>query len=68
MEEHKSRDVSLYHGQTKHHFNRFSRSPGYMDWENQPDPFRAFSGIEHADLLLLEKDPEAGHLDLYKYD
>ena len=30
------------HIQTKHHFNRYARSLGYLDWANQPDPFRQF--------------------------
>jgi SagB-type dehydrogenase family enzyme len=37
-----------------------------MDWRNQPAPFRAFSGSERIALPLLDKDPEAGHLDLYE--
>ena len=31
-----------YHDQTKHHFNRFARSLGYLDWATQPDPFRRY--------------------------
>ena len=26
---------------TKHHFNRFARSLGYLDWATQPNPFPA---------------------------
>ncbi len=33
-----------YHEQTKHFPNRFARSLGYLDWGNQPDPFRRFKG------------------------
>jgi nitroreductase len=36
--------VLEYHDQTKHHFTRFARSTGYLDWANQPDPFRRYSG------------------------
>ena len=32
--------VMRYHQETKHHFFRYARSLGYMDWANQPDPFR----------------------------
>jgi SagB-type dehydrogenase family enzyme len=32
-----------YHEATKHHFNRFARSAGYLDWAKQPDPFRRFA-------------------------
>jgi SagB-type dehydrogenase family enzyme len=34
--------VIRYHIQTKHHFNRYARALGYLDWANQPDPFRRF--------------------------
>jgi SagB-type dehydrogenase family enzyme len=33
-----------YHEATKHHFNRFARSLGYLDWATQPDPFRRYEG------------------------
>lgn len=36
--------VTHYHKQTKHHFNRYARSLGYLDWANQPDLFRGFEG------------------------
>jgi SagB-type dehydrogenase family enzyme len=65
MDSPESRDTLLYHERTKHDFNRFARSPGYMDWKSQPNPFRTFSGTERIVLPFLKKDPEAGHLDLY---
>jgi SagB-type dehydrogenase family enzyme len=33
-----------YHEATKHHFNRFARSAGFLDWATQPDPFRRYGG------------------------
>ena len=33
-----------YHDGTKHHFHRFARSLGYLDWASQPNPFRSFAG------------------------
>ena len=36
--------VRRYHDETKHHFHRFSRSLGYLDWASQPRPFRRFAG------------------------
>jgi SagB-type dehydrogenase family enzyme len=33
-----------YHEATKHHFNRFARALGYLDWATQPDPFRRYRG------------------------
>jgi SagB-type dehydrogenase family enzyme len=35
--------VYRYHDGTKHHFERFARSLGYLDWASQPRPFRAFA-------------------------
>ena len=43
--------VREYHEQTKHHFNRFARSLGYLDWATQPDPFRTFEGSRRIDLI-----------------
>ena len=50
--------VIRYHIQTKHHFNRYSRSLGYLDWANQPDPFRRFEGSQLIPLPLLKPDEE----------
>src|SRR5437868_6999595 len=36
--------VHGYHDGTKHHFHRFARSLGYLDWASQPNPFRSFAG------------------------
>lgn len=36
--------VRTYHDATKHHFHRFARSLGYLDWASQPCPFRSFGG------------------------
>jgi len=40
-----SLNVALeYHERTKHHFDRYARSLGYLDWATQPNPFRQFEG------------------------
>jgi SagB-type dehydrogenase family enzyme len=39
-----STPVLTYHDGTKHHFHRFARSLGYLDWASQPNPFRSFAG------------------------
>jgi len=36
--------VLRYHEETKHHFARYARGPGALDWANQPDPFRRYEG------------------------
>jgi SagB-type dehydrogenase family enzyme len=50
--------VKAYHQQTKHEFNRFAKSLGYLDWANQPDPFRRFHGAPLISLPLLRLDEE----------
>jgi len=42
--------VRRYHDGTKHHFHRFARSLGYLDWASQPDPFRSFAGARDIPL------------------
>jgi len=51
--------VRQYHQQTKHEFNRFAKSLGYLDWANQPDPFRRFHGAPLVSLphLTLDEEP-----------
>ena len=61
-----SDDILDYHERTKHHFNRYARSLGYLDWDMQPNPFRFYEGCESRSLPLLECDPLAGHMDLYE--
>jgi SagB-type dehydrogenase family enzyme len=48
--------VHRYHDGTKHHFNRFARSLGYLDWASQPSPFRSFHG---APVFALPPRPDA---------
>ena len=42
--------VHTYHDGTKHHFHRFARSLGYLDWASQPNPFRSFAGAAEVPL------------------
>ncbi len=50
--------VIHYHDQTKHHFYRYARSLGYMDWANQPNPFRRFTDAPFFPLPLLKQEEE----------
>jgi SagB-type dehydrogenase family enzyme len=50
--------VIRYHIQTKHHFYRYARALGFLDWANQPDPFRRFEGARLIPLPLLKPDEE----------
>jgi len=51
--------VKQYHQQTKHDFNRYARALGYLDWANQPNPFRRYEGAPLIRLPLLKpsQDP-----------
>ena len=50
--------VHTYHDGTKHHFHRFARSLGYLDWASQPNPFRSFEGA--AEIPLYPRPDAAG--------
>jgi len=61
-------DIVRYHEETKHHYERYARSAGYMDWENQPNPFRCYEKTRIVELPLLKEDPRAAYPDLYRRD
>ena len=48
--------ILAYHDGTKHHFHRFARSSGSLDWASQPNPFRSFAG---APVIALHPRPDA---------
>ncbi len=48
--------VRTYHQRTKHFPGHFAPGPGYLDWANQPDPFRRFSGAPMVELPLVPDD------------
>lgn len=53
--------VRAYHRASKHHTHRYADGPGWLDWANQPAPFRAWSGAART-LLPLPREPgEAGY-------
>ena len=67
MSRHESIDAVLrYHEQTKHHFFRYARGPGGLDWANQPDPFRRYAGAPLVQLPLLAADEAPLYEDLYR--
>jgi SagB-type dehydrogenase family enzyme len=51
-EDEKLNKVFNYHQQTKHGFYRSAEGPGYLDWKNQPDPFRRYHGTQVISLPL----------------
>ena len=54
-----------YHERTKHHFHRYARSLGYLDWATQPDPFRTFDGAPRVELPLVADRVATHYRDLY---
>ena len=58
--------VTRYHETTKHHSYRPARSLGYMDWANQPNPFRWYEGLTRLKLPFTGQDLGAAHIDLYR--
>ncbi len=57
--------VLAYHAATRHHFQRYARSAGRMDWANQPNPFRIYEGAECIPLPLPAADPGLAYAALY---
>lgn len=55
-----------YHERTKHHMGRYARSAGYLDWANQPNPFRLYPGAQALELPLTDKFPELTYAELFK--
>lgn len=43
----------LFHQETKHHYGRFARGPGHLNWATQPDPFRRYRGTRLLDLEVV---------------
>jgi SagB-type dehydrogenase family enzyme len=50
------KNIYQYHNNSKHSYYSSAPSPGYMDWDSQPDPFRKYEG---ADTISLKKIPQA---------
>jgi len=48
------RHIKEYHEQSKHHPAKFAESLGFMDWANQPNPFRSYEGTPKLDLPFLQ--------------
>jgi len=56
--------IKDYHQRSKHQPDRYARAPGYMDWANQPLPYRLFEGAQqiHLPLLKQTKLKQTNHL------
>ncbi len=61
----RSAAVLGYHEESKHHVGRMAPSLGYMDWANQPQPFRWYQDCETLPLPLLTTDPDLAYGALF---
>jgi nitroreductase len=50
--------VFEYHESTKHRFEAFASGPGFLDWANQPNPFRRYAGARLIRLDIVEETDE----------
>ncbi len=55
-----------YHDRTKHYPWRYAASPGYLDWDTQPNPYRFWEGAPTVELPLLP-DSKTPYEYLYLY-
>jgi SagB-type dehydrogenase family enzyme len=60
--------VFAYHESTKHHFDRYARSLGYLDWANQPHPFRYYHGAPETRLVLDREPPPLAYNRIYEHN
>ncbi len=58
--------VIEYHERTKHFPNRPASSSGYLDWANQPDPFRTYEGATAVQLRFADSEISANCSDLFE--
>jgi hypothetical protein len=57
--------IDAYHEATKHHFHRYARSAGYMDWANQPNAFRIYENTLQIELPFCRRAPDVAFTDLF---
>ena len=67
-EDEKLNQVFQYHQQTKHSFQRSAEGPGFMDWTNQPDPFRRYHGAPLISLPFAPDIESSDYDSLYDTD
>lgn len=56
--------VHRYHEQTKHSTQAYAPSPGFLDWDAQPNPFRHFEGAKRIYLPLKHPPTDQGQRSL----
>jgi SagB-type dehydrogenase family enzyme len=55
-----------YHQRTKHSLEAYARGPETLDWDDQPDPFRRFTGCETLALPLTARGIDTGYASLFE--
>ena len=60
-----TQQVIEYHEISKHHFDRYARGPGYLDWASQPDPFRRYHGAPLKRLDRIPPGDEPSYEDVF---
>jgi SagB-type dehydrogenase family enzyme len=58
--------VLRYHARSTHQPGRYARGPGFLDWANQPDPFRSYAGAPRVELPLAGDDLSVSWSDLHR--
>ena len=61
----RARAIRDYHERTQHHLHRFAAAMGFMDWANQPDPYRRYENAPRQLLLLCPPDGEPRYPALF---
>jgi len=54
-----------YHEETKHHLERYARSLGYLEWADQPNPFREFPGAPRVELPIAREEESPPLAELF---
>jgi SagB-type dehydrogenase family enzyme len=57
--------IYAYHDTSKHRFDAYAPGPEFLDWSDQPNPFRRFSGAPLIELPLQEAPQKPGFQDLF---
>jgi len=52
--------IRRYHQRTRHFPHAYARSPGFLDWDSQPDPFRRYVGAPRVALVRVPADDAVG--------
>ena len=58
--------VFRYHARTTHFPGRYAPGPGFLDWANQPEPFRSYAGAPVVELPVAGEDLTASWGDLHR--